>query len=312
MYKNKLKLIINADDFGITRSVSDAVVNAHLNGALTSATLLSGAPYAAYAAERARGCPSLNVGIHFQLVAGRPVTPDLNRIKTLIDSNGMFPENFIDFFKRLHIGHIDRNHVKIELINQIKRAFALGVKPTHADSHQHLHMHPYIIGPVIEAMREAGICRLRNPVEIYDYKLHRPLTMSAGNIIKILYMNPLYKKWFNSRLVSAGILFPRFFFGQFFSGSMKLDVILKFLSYFRSRLDENGYAGKFGVLNCEDLFCEIMTHPGQADEYNDIECCDAAFKKYSWREEFEALISPELKSAVADNGFELCGYSALT
>lgn len=301
----KIKLIINADDFGLTRSVSDAVITAHREGVLTSATLLAGAPHAGYAAELARSCPQLGVGIHFQLVAGRPVTRDLSRIKTLINENGVFADNFVSFFKKLHTGRIDYGHIKIELLNQVKKAMALGVKISHADSHQHLHMHPFVIGPVIEVMREAGIHKLRNPVEIFNYGLHRPLKLSAGNIIKIIYMNPLYNKWFNHKLSSSNILFPDIFFGQFFSGAMTLDKFFKFLAHARVAV-ESGYLCDTG-----GPVCEIMTHPGASDEYNNIDGCDAEFRKYMWRKEFLALTSVELAKKINEYGFTLCGYDSL-
>ncbi len=313
----KIKLIINADDFGLTKSVSDAVLSAHREGALTSATLLAGAEYAGYAASLARGCPRLSVGIHFQLVAGRPVTRDLSRVRTLIDENGMFPRNFIDFFKKLHTGRINYAHIKTELINQVKKAMALGVKISHADSHQHLHMHPFVIGPVVEVMREAGIHKLRNPVEVFNYSLHRPLKLSAGNIIKIIYMNPLYKKWFNGKLSSSNILFPDIFFGQFSSGAMTLDKFLKFLAHTRALIDAGCAHGErtdtpFSGVEAENgPVCEIMTHPGGANEYDNIPECDDEFKKYLWREEYLALKSPELTAKINELGFVLTGFDSL-
>jgi predicted glycoside hydrolase/deacetylase ChbG (UPF0249 family) len=301
----KIRLIINADDFGLTKSVSDAIITAHRKGALSSTTLLAGAEYAGYAAGLANGCPGLSVGIHFQLVAGRPVTRDLSRIKTLVDENGMFPDNFISFFKKLHTGRINYGHIKIELLNQVKKALALGVKISHADSHQHLHMHPFVLGTVLEVMREAGICKLRNPVEVFNYKLHRPLKLSAGNIIKIIYMNPLYKKWYGRRLSSSNVLYPDIFFGQFFSGAMTLDKFLKFLAHARASIDAGYACGANGPV------CEIMTHPGAADEYNKIDGCDAEFQKYLWHEEFLALTSAELTQKINEHKFTLCGYDSL-
>ncbi|HOT77542.1 MAG TPA: ChbG/HpnK family deacetylase [Candidatus Wallbacteria bacterium] len=298
----KIKLIINADDFGLTRSVCDSIISAHQNGVLTSATLLAGEEHAGYAAGLAARNPRLSVGIHFQLVAGRPVTADISRIKSLVDENGMFPKNFISFFKRLHTGSIDKNHIKIELTNQVKKAVSMGIKLTHADSHQHIHMHPWVLSIVAEVMREAGISRIRNPVEVFDYKLHRPFRASAGNIIKIIYMNPLYKKWFQYKLASYKISYPEIFFGQFFSGAMTCVNMMKFLDRARAL-----------AAKCRqgEVACEIMTHPGNADEYNNIESCDADFKKYLWREEYLALTSVEIREKIKEQQLVLCGYDSL-
>lgn len=298
----KIRIIFNADDFGLTKSVSDAVIGAYRDGVLTSATLLSGEEYAPYAAGLAAANPGLSVGIHFQLVAGKPVTPDISRVRTLVDENGMFPVDFMDFFKRLHTGSIDKNQIKIELMSQVKKALALGVKPTHADSHQHVHMHPGVMAVVAQVMREAGIRRVRNPVEVYDYRLHRPIKFSAGNIIKIAYMNPLFKGWFGRRLSAYGFAYPDIFFGQFFSGAMTAENIIKFLDRARAMAER-----------CDkgDIVCEIMTHPGAADEYKNIGICDAAFEKYLWRDEFLALTSPEIREKINEQKFIICGYDSL-
>lgn len=298
----KIRIIFNADDFGLTKSVSDAVIGAYRDGVLTSATLLSGEEYAPYAAGLAAANPGLSVGIHFQLVAGKPVTPDISRVRTLVDKNGMFPADFMDFFRRLHAGSIDKNQMKIELMNQVKKAMALGVKLSHADSHQHVHMHPGVMAVAAQVMREAGIRRVRNPVEVYDYRLHRPIKFSAGNIIKIAYMNPLYKKWFGRKLSAYGLSYPDMFFGQFFSGAMTAGNMMKFLGRARAMADRCGKG---------ELVCEIMTHPGASDEYKNIGICDGAFEKYLWREEFLALTSPEIKEKINEQQFILCGYDSL-
>ena len=298
----KVSIIFNADDFGLTKSVSDAVIGAYREGVLTTATLLAGEDYAPYAAGLAAANPGLSVGIHFQLVAGKPVTSDISRVRTLVDENGMFPADFMDFFRRLHSGSIDKSQIKIELMSQVKKAMALGVKPSHADSHQHVHMHPGVMAVVAQVMREAGIRKIRNPVEVFDYRLHRPIKFSAGNIIKIAYMNPLFKRWFGRRLTAYGFVYPDIFFGQFFSGAMTAANMMKFLSRARAMAD----------CCCKDeLVCEVMTHPGAADEYKNIGICDAAFEKYLWREEFLALTSPEIRAKINEQKFILCGYDSL-
>lgn len=298
----KISVIFNADDFGLTKSISDAVIEAHRRGVLTSATLMAGEEWAPYAAGLAARNPGLSVGVHFQLVAGKPVTRDLSKVRTLVDENGMFPPNFMAFFKKLHFGGVDMRQLRTELMNQVKKAAALGVKITHADSHQHLHMHPRVLAAVADVMREAGISRIRNPVEVYDRALHGRVAPTAGNAIKIAFMNPAYKWWYGRRLSAFGFRYPGVFFGQFCSGAMTEDRILGFAG----RVE--GIAARYPG---DAVVCEIMTHPGAADEYNNIGICDAAFGKYRWREEFLALTSPAVRAALAERGVEPLGYGEL-
>lgn len=302
-----VRIIFNADDFGLTRSISDAVEMAHRGGVLTSATLLSNAPAAAYAASIAQRNPGLSVGLHFQLVAGVPATPDLKRVGTLVGPDGRFPENYIQFFKYYHAGRIDRREIFTELVSQAKKALSLGVKPTHADSHQHIHMHPSLFPVFAEAAREAGIKRFRDPVEPYCPSVHGRFEPTAGNVVKACFMNPLYKRWFSGRLKKRGLSSPAIFFGQYFSGRMTLERILAFIGYIRKTYNVNSQYIRTG-----GVFVEIMTHPGlSAAEYESIPGCDAEFRKYSWRGEYEALVSRRLKDSFDGSALGLAGYSDL-
>ena len=296
----KLRIIFNADDFGLTRSICDSIENAHKNGVLTSTTLLVSSACAPYAAKIAERNPGLSVGIHFQLVAGKPVYQDISRVRTLADENGMFPSGFCQFFKKLHTGGIDRNHIRIELLSQIKKAMALGFKITHADSHQHIHMHPMVLPVVLEVMRESGIKKLRNPVEVFNLNLHRTMKVGAGNIIKMFYMNPLYKRWFDSRLDAVGVSYPEFFFGQYFSGDMDIEKVASFLNFIRISGCGRGLTT-----------CEVMLHPGSSCENLNIVNCDSDFARYRWKDEHDLLVSPKMRELLSSYGFELTNYAGL-
>ncbi|MBV8654677.1 MAG: ChbG/HpnK family deacetylase, partial [Candidatus Eremiobacteraeota bacterium] len=81
------RVIFNADDFGISREVNEAIDIAHQRGVLRSASLMTGAPAFDDAVERARRLPSLAVGLHVVLVHGRPVLPP-HRIPAIVDADG--------------------------------------------------------------------------------------------------------------------------------------------------------------------------------------------------------------------------------
>src|SRR5204862_2714755 len=77
------RLVVNADDLGLTVGVNDGVFDAHDHGILTSASLFAGAPATSDAIRRARGRPSLGVGVHLALVDGTPTLPP-RRVPTLV------------------------------------------------------------------------------------------------------------------------------------------------------------------------------------------------------------------------------------
>ncbi len=299
----QINLITNADDFGLTESICDAIETAFRKGILTSTTLLASSAHSSYAAAIAQRNPGLSVGVHLQLVAGEPVTADLSKIGTLITKNGNFYPGYLDFFKSWHLGKISASEIKTELINQIKKIMALGITPSHADSHQHVHMHPSLLPIFIDALKETGIRKMRDPVEPFKISLHKGIAVSKGNAIKIFFMNPFYKNWFRKRMSASKILCPDSFFGQFYSGAMTEDKVAAFIDYLERRYNAKGKHQQNSIL------VELMTHPGSsASEYENIPECDADFMRYRWADEFSMLLSPALKEKISEAGIKLCGY----
>src|SRR5229473_8150417 len=82
------QLIVNADDFGITRGITDGIVEGHRRGMITSATIMANMPAFAYAAHVARSYPSLGIGLHLNLIDGPPVSPD--PLPGLVNARGSF------------------------------------------------------------------------------------------------------------------------------------------------------------------------------------------------------------------------------
>lgn len=121
-------MIINADDFGYCRAVNYGIMDAHLQGILTSATLLTNTPGFSHAVALAKDCPSLGVGLHLNIAMGKPLTNG----RTLTGEDGCFikPRN-------LSSSHIyEPEEIRAELEAQYQRfTEILGQKPTHLDSH---------------------------------------------------------------------------------------------------------------------------------------------------------------------------------
>jgi len=159
------RLIINADDFGLTAGVNRAIVELHRAGLLTSATLMARAAATDEAIDLARATPSLGVGCHVVLVDGEPV---LNRIElpTLADPRtGSFHVTLGGFVRRLAVGSINPTEIEAETAAQIAHLQNRGLRLTHIDTHKHTHMFPAVLRPVLRAARAAGIRAVRNPFE---------------------------------------------------------------------------------------------------------------------------------------------------
>jgi predicted glycoside hydrolase/deacetylase ChbG (UPF0249 family) len=159
------RLIVNADDFGLTAGINRAIAELHAAGAVTSATLMARASATAEAIEIARSTPTLHVGCHVVLVDGTPVLPS-HRIPSLIDPRtGNFRTTLSAFLTRLLTGQIAPAEIEAEAAAQIALLENRGLKLTHIDTHKHTHMFPPVLRAVLRAAHAAGINKIRNPFE---------------------------------------------------------------------------------------------------------------------------------------------------
>lgn len=155
------RLIINADDFGLTSGVNRAILELHRQGVLTSATLMAQAAATDEAIAIARATPALGVGCHVVLVDG---TPAAGNLKTLAPS-GAFFKTLGDFLQHLLTGRIEETEIEAEARAQIQSLQSRGVALDHIDTHKHTHMFPRVLRPVLCAARACGVRSVRNPFE---------------------------------------------------------------------------------------------------------------------------------------------------
>lgn len=159
------RLIVNADDFGLTAGVNRAVAELHSAGVLTSATLMARAGATNAAIHQALATPSLGVGCHVVLVDGESVLPP-REIPSLVDQKtGHFPATLSTFLARLFTGCVAAEEIEAEAAAQISLLQSEGLHLTHIDTHKHTHMFPAVLRPVLRAARAANIRAVRNPFE---------------------------------------------------------------------------------------------------------------------------------------------------
>jgi hopanoid biosynthesis associated protein HpnK len=159
------RLILNADDFGLTAGVNRAIAELHRAGVLTSASLMARAAATDEAIELALATPSLGLGCHVVLVDGEPVL-HAQKLPTLVDQRtSRFHPTVSAFLKLLLTGRIHSTEIEAETAAQIALLQERGLRLTHIDTHKHAHMFPGVLRPVLHAAKAAGIRAVRNPFE---------------------------------------------------------------------------------------------------------------------------------------------------
>jgi len=158
-------LIVNADDFGLTRGVNRAVQELHDQGVLTSATLMARAAATDEAIRHALEMPSLGVGCHLVLVGGEPVLPPREIPRLADPATGLFHPTLGAFLRHALAGGIRAAEIEAEAAAQIAALQQRGLRLTHIDTHKHTHIFPVVLLPVLRAARAAGIRAVRNPFE---------------------------------------------------------------------------------------------------------------------------------------------------
>jgi predicted glycoside hydrolase/deacetylase ChbG (UPF0249 family) len=129
-------IIVHADDLGETHAVNAAAIKALQGGTINSASLMVPCPWFPEMADYAKFHPDTDFGLHLTLTSERvyyrwgPVAP-IDKVPSLVDENGYFHHDWE------HKQHVNANEVEVELRAQIERALAMGVRPTHLDSHQY-------------------------------------------------------------------------------------------------------------------------------------------------------------------------------
>ena len=283
------RLIINADDFGLTSGVNRGIAEASSRGVVTSATIMANAQAFAEAAALAGDSTTLKAGCHVVLIDGEPVALDL---PSLTNGASRFRSSLKDFAGAAVRNRIAAEEIQREAEAQIRKIQGRGVTLTHVDSHKHTHMFPSVLRPVLRAARACGIRAVRNPFEPLR-SWPRGLVMSTPGM------------W----LRSAGVATFRMFAGAFrraiqeegmktTDGTVGIAVT--------GKLDQKSLSAILQALPEGDW--ELCCHPG----YSDADLKAAGTRLTQSREtELEALTSDETKSLMSRRGIELISYADL-
>ncbi len=155
------RLIVNADDFGLTEGTNRAIVDAHRTGIVTSTSLLANGVAFEHAVALARGVPSLGVGVHLTLTEGLPVAPGV-AADLFPAGQGRLPLSNQPYVRALAAGRLPRAAIRREFEAQVGKVVAAGIQPL-----------PGITTIAAEVARQYAILALRVPHRLGDWPLSR-------------------------------------------------------------------------------------------------------------------------------------------
>jgi chitin disaccharide deacetylase len=160
------RLIVNADDFGLTAGVNRAIAESHQRGIVTSATLMACGKQFAEAASLTKTLPQFSVGCHVVLVDGRPLSTASGISSLLLsESPPQFRNSLMGFATAAATGRLDEGQIEAEITAQIAKLQSAGVAVSHLDSHKHTHMFPAVLRGMLRAAKNCGVRAIRNPFE---------------------------------------------------------------------------------------------------------------------------------------------------
>lgn len=269
------RLIVNADDFGRSASINQAVIRAHQEGILTTASLMVNEPTCGEAVEMAKQNPSLGVGLHLTLLMGRSALPQ-SEIPGLVNARQEFRDDpvkvgFLYFFR----GGL-REQLRKEIHAQFARFRATGLPLDHVNGHLHLHLHPTVFRILMEDADKLGIQRMRLTRDPFwlDVPLARGQRLYRASHA-FIYM--ILSGRARARFAKKNIRHTRRVFG-----------LLQ-----NSRVDEAYVSKLLPRLPAGDS--ELYSHPSLDN----------------FKHEFEALISPRVKEQAKTLGIRLIRYQDL-
>ena len=221
-------LIVTADDFGLAVPVNEAIERGHVDGILSTTSLMVAAPATADAIERARRLPNLRVGLHLVLVNGRPRLPAA-QVPLLVDRNGDFETGLL----RAGVRYFFTPGIRRQLESEIRAQFAAfaqtGLPLDHVNAQNHLHVHPTILRLVLKVGKEFGLRAVRIPREPFWPSWKAMRTRLPSRFANSVFLSP-WLALMRLRLRAAGITTNDYVFGMNDTGHMTAARVSAFLA----------------------------------------------------------------------------------
>lgn len=253
--RNKMRVMVSADDYGVTRNITDTILDVVDNGAISSVSIVANGNDFQHAIEEIKKRPEIYISVHVNLTEGKPLVGVGESI--LVGRSGRFKHSFQSLwfhyvFSSNNTKKRIKQDVEIELRAQIRaitealpRGFPIGI-----NGHEHVHMIPFVFGALINLIKEFGIQYVRIPVEPFIFDSSKLSCYFNLNIVKHFLLNAL-SRYARRQINGSGIEVPDVFIGVLFTGGMSLSVV-------RSALETSKFYQK------SPKMVEILFHPGEA------------------------------------------------
>jgi len=222
MKRTTITLVVNADDFGLSESINKGILETYHRGIVRSTSLMPNGPAFDDAVQISKDTPGLGVGIHVSLVGERCVAP-ARELAGLVSADGLLPAGFVEFLRMFLVGRFSTEHIRREIGAQVSRVISAGIRPTHIDSHQHLHVFPGVIDAVLGAAKAASIPTIRIPREYGSIGTRNAQRMLLNTFCHIAL----------SKIEKAGLSYAPHFWGFGISGSMTRANLIEIIGRLR-------------------------------------------------------------------------------
>lgn len=285
-------LIINGDDLGFARSINDAIVQCANRGVLRSATLMANGRAFDHAVESLRAAGNLKVGIHMVLTDLHPLGGP-GDVGGLVGEDGRLPRGPWGLLASMVRGRVSGEDLRRELSLQVEKLLDHGIRPTHLDSHKHVHVFPPVLNAVVHVAQRYGIPWIRNPFDDSG-GLVGMLQCVAGNLRPRFLQQTIqsrlariFQVYFLHSVRRAGLRTPRHFYGTALTGLWSLESARRAFHQLPAGISE------------------WMVHPGNADE----ELKASGTRLVQEREnEKNLLLSPELRRFLDERSIGLGSF----
>jgi len=271
------RLIVNADDYGLSPGVVQGVLAAHREGIVTSTTTMINMPWAEEGIAAAP--PSLALGLHLNLTTGPP-SADPARVPSLVGADGRFPR--LDrLVLRLSLGQVRVGDLEREIAAQLERALRAGAALDHLDGHHHIHLHPRVLPVVLRLAAAYGVPAVRCPDETVPPWGGEPLR----DRLRRLAIGAAARR-LRRRVRATGLTTSDHFRGLGLGLAFDAPVLVATLAALPPGLTE------------------LMCHPG----YPDAELAERTSYAAGRERELAALTAPATRAALAAHGVVLTSY----
>lgn len=277
-------LIVNADDVGLSDAINEAVKECYRSAAITGSSVISCGRKFPEGSGMLREAGRAEAGVHLALTGGfTPCAGKADDVNTLLGDSGTFVKDYPAFFQLYFGKKLNPDEIYLELAGQIKKVMDEGIKVTHIDSHEHIHMLPGILAVVIKLAKEFDVPYIRVPLEKWENtgKKFRP-----KDLLRHAALKPFASRA-KKAIAGAGLKCNDAFLGHFHSGRIDDDILC------------------FMMQNLADGVNELAVHPGVASP--------KLAKDSPWHsnapKELDALLNGRWREVASSLGVRLISHS---